>query len=198
MTVMYIVPIKAADVLVSSQMARSTGAYHQGIDLVCPDTADPTIIAAAAGVVAQVGLDIDPPGYGNFAIVRHPNDEYTLYGHMKKVPVVAAGAAVEQGEEIGTMGSTGDSSGVHLHFEIVLPPDRAKFWSAEPRWQYKKNPFLEVEAFRAAKYGGESAQVEQRKRWILAASRKANLPPAQVIAKMIESGVLPPGFSLVA
>jgi len=57
-------------------------------------------------------------GYGNHVIIDHGNGYRTLYGHMQ-VLYVAAGQTVNGGDRIGKMGSTGRSTGPHLHFEVI-------------------------------------------------------------------------------
>ena len=59
----------------------------------------------------------DPEGYGAFIEVEHPNGMTTLYGHLSRVDV-AQGDAVTPGQRIGLVGSTGYSTGPHLHFEV--------------------------------------------------------------------------------
>lgn len=56
-------------------------------------------------------------GYGNYVVISHPNGTQTLYAHMSRV-LVSPGESVSQGETIGKMGSTGMSTGSHLHFEV--------------------------------------------------------------------------------
>ena len=56
-------------------------------------------------------------GYGNFVVIDHQIDYVTLYSHLSDI-LVAEGDVVGQGQMIGTVGSTGNSTGAHLHFEI--------------------------------------------------------------------------------
>jgi Peptidase family M23 len=91
---------------------------HHGIDFV----GDPTIVAALPGRVVEVGyssepLGKDPEGYGNYIVIQHSNGTQTLYGHLKSVSV-KEGDVVKGGEKIAIMGTTGRSTGVHLHFEV--------------------------------------------------------------------------------
>lgn len=90
-----------------------TGAkrLHAGIDLGAP-TGTP-IGAAAAGTVTFAG---ERGGYGNLVIVDHGNGTETRYAHQDTLGV-RAGQVVEAGEPLGTVGSTGQSTGPHLHFE---------------------------------------------------------------------------------
>jgi murein DD-endopeptidase MepM/ murein hydrolase activator NlpD len=85
---------------------------HQAIDIGGP-TGTP-IYAADAGYVAATGW---MGGYGNYIIVSHGNGFETLYAHLSEIRVVA-GQGVQRGALIGLMGSTGRSTGPHLHFEI--------------------------------------------------------------------------------
>ncbi|MEK7109310.1 MAG: peptidoglycan DD-metalloendopeptidase family protein [Patescibacteria group bacterium] len=76
------------------------------------------IYAAAAGtvIIARGGGGWNG-GYGNYVVISHSNGTQTLYGHMSKV-LTSAGAQVGQGDIIGKIGSTGVSTGAHLHFEV--------------------------------------------------------------------------------
>jgi LysM repeat protein len=75
------------------------------------------ILAAAAGKVILVKTGGWDGGYGNYAVIQHPNGMQTLYAHMSTV-VATQGQSVTQGEVIGHMGETGDATGVHVHFEV--------------------------------------------------------------------------------
>lgn len=181
---MYIIPVKGS-VVVTSHMARSNGDYHQGLDIGTGAHESPDIIAAETGIVTAVSWDAS--GYGNYAILQH-GGEYTLYGHLAEKPGLAIGQNLAQGQVIGTMGETGDARGRHLHFEIVVPPDPSQFWSGEPRWKYRKNPFLEVPAFKS-QYGASVLLVE-KDRWIAAIAKMAGLEEQEVIETLLGTGVL--------
>jgi murein DD-endopeptidase MepM/ murein hydrolase activator NlpD len=75
------------------------------------------VIAAADGVVAVAKTSGYNYGYGNYIKITHPNGTETIYGHLSKVNV-SAGQSVTRGQQIGAVGSTGNSTGPHLHFEI--------------------------------------------------------------------------------
>lgn len=75
------------------------------------------IRAAASGEVIVSKASGWNGGYGNYIVVRHPNGAQTLYAHLSAV-YVGVGAYVSQGETIAAMGSTGKSTGTHLHFEV--------------------------------------------------------------------------------
>lgn len=96
---------------------------HTGMDIVCISKLSPKICAVASGtvVVAKAGST----GYGNYVVIQHLSDEgkrfYTLYGHMVDGSIaVAEGSEVKVGQVLGIMGSTGNSTGPHLHFEVRL------------------------------------------------------------------------------
>ncbi len=75
------------------------------------------IYAAASGQVVTSKWGAWNGGYGNYIKIRHPNGSYTLYAHLSK-NFVKKGDYVKQGQIIGAMGSSGKSTGVHLHFEV--------------------------------------------------------------------------------
>lgn len=90
-------------------------AFHSGLDIAA-DTGT-AIRVALPGTVTAVGYD--GSGYGNYIIVDHGNGLSTLYAHCSAVSV-AEGQLVGQGAVIGGVGSTGKSTGSHLHFEVRL------------------------------------------------------------------------------
>lgn len=89
-----------------------TRRLHAGIDLAA-GTGTP-IAAAAGGTVIYSGVQ---GGYGNTVIIAHGNGVSTLYAHQSKI-AVSNGATVSRGEVIGYVGSTGNSTGPHLHLEV--------------------------------------------------------------------------------
>jgi murein DD-endopeptidase MepM/ murein hydrolase activator NlpD len=98
---------------ITSKFGPRSGRYHYGIDFGA-STGTP-IVASAAGTVIKVGCG---SGYGNCLVVQHDNGTRTLYAHASKL-YVGTGTRVEQGERIAAVGSTGRSTGPHLHFEII-------------------------------------------------------------------------------
>jgi len=92
---------------------RSTIGEHTGLDIAVPRGTP--IAAAEAGYVAKVALGTQ--WYGNYVMIIHSNNLSTLYGHMTSVSV-SADQYVTKGQIIGYSGSTGFSSGPHLHFEV--------------------------------------------------------------------------------
>ena len=93
--------------------------FHTGLDIAAP--LDTPIHAAADGVVLLAAASVDGSGklvgYGNYVVIAHPDGFVTLYGHLDSV-AVKAGQVVHQGEIVGLEGSTGWSTGPHVHFEI--------------------------------------------------------------------------------
>ncbi|MBW4679880.1 MAG: peptidoglycan DD-metalloendopeptidase family protein [Microcoleus vaginatus WJT46-NPBG5] len=97
------------------------GRMHAGIDIAGP--IGTPIVAAASGVVAYAGWD--EGGYGNLVEIKHPDGSMTRYAHNDRI-LVRQGQQVEQGEQISEMGTTGFSTGPHLHFEIHNPAGGAQ------------------------------------------------------------------------
>lgn len=99
---------------VSSGFGQRWGRPHEGIDLAANHGDE--IQASRDGTVEIAGT---VPGYGETVILEHADGSRTLYGHCSKL-LVKPGQAVRQGEVIALVGSTGQSTGPHLHFEIIL------------------------------------------------------------------------------
>jgi len=116
----YIWPSAASDYVTSffgTRLHPILGVYktHSGIDIGAGyGTA---ILAAADGVVTTAAYDAG--GYGNYLIIDHGNGNLTLYAHMSQMSV-GVGQTVTQGQAIGLVGSTGLSTGPHLHFEVYV------------------------------------------------------------------------------
>ncbi|MEK7550439.1 MAG: peptidoglycan DD-metalloendopeptidase family protein [Patescibacteria group bacterium] len=89
--------------------------YHKGIDIA--NRGGPAVLAADSGRILIAGWP-DGNGYGNRIIIDHGNGFKTLYAHLSKIYVVP-GQTVARGTAIGQVGSTGRSTGPHLHFEII-------------------------------------------------------------------------------
>ena len=120
----------------TSQFGPRWGRLHAGVDLDL-ETGDP-VYAAFDGIVRVNGYNNG--GYGNFIVVRHYNGLETLYGHLSQKNF-ESGTYVKAGDQIGLGGSTGRSTGSHLHFET----------------RYEGNPFNPTYTFNFA--GAETAPV---------------------------------------
>ena len=86
--------------------------FHKGVDLAAP-YGEP-VYSAGNGRVISAGYS---PGYGWFVRIRHKGGYSTLYAHMSRI-LVRKGETVRIGQRIGKVGSTGTSTGNHLHFEL--------------------------------------------------------------------------------
>lgn len=98
----------------SGRISQGFAWYHRAIDIA--NKTGTAILAADAGRVLVAGWP-DNTGYGNRVVLDHGNGFVTVYGHFSRVSVVA-GQTVNRGDLLGLMGSTGRSTGPHLHFEI--------------------------------------------------------------------------------
>lgn len=98
---------------ISSHMGSRWGSYHRGIDIARPSNR--SILATDNGVVVSTGPD---GNYGNKIVINHNNGYQTLYAHLSSIDV-KPGQTVTAGTKIGVMGSTGRSTGIHLHFEVT-------------------------------------------------------------------------------
>ncbi|WP_433793409.1 M23 family metallopeptidase [Actinoplanes sp. CA-252034] len=99
---------------VTSCFGQRWGRLHAGVDLAAPHGT--AIVAAGAGVVVAAGPN---GGYGNAVLIDHGDGRLTHYGHLSAIGV-EIGQRVRAGEHIGDEGSTGHSTGPHLHFEVHL------------------------------------------------------------------------------
>lgn len=98
--------------------------YHTGEDWVCDNR---TLVSPTTGTVSYVGYDSD--GYGNYLIMHTADKNCILMAHMASKPIVKAGDKVTARQKVGTMGSTGNSTGPHLHIEVQKGTD----------WNYNQN-----------------------------------------------------------
>ncbi|QNF35052.1 peptidoglycan DD-metalloendopeptidase family protein [Adhaeribacter swui] len=113
--------------------------WHYGTDLDL-DTGD-SVLAAFDGVIRIAAWD--GGGYGNYVVVRHYNGLETLYGHMSKT-LVKVGQFVKAGQLLGKGGSTGRSTGPHLHFEVRYqgnPIDPERLYDF-PEYRLLQNDFV--------------------------------------------------------
>ena len=122
----WVIPMKGAEI--TSCYGQRWGTLHAGIDFAMPEGTP--IHAAAAGTVVKAGDAGD--GYGNSVFIDHGNGYLTHYAHQSR-HAVSVGDKVSVGEVIGYEGSTGDSTGPHLHFEV----HKGQMWN-----QIDPAPFL--------------------------------------------------------
>jgi murein DD-endopeptidase MepM/ murein hydrolase activator NlpD len=115
-------PVRGDDVRITSGFGLrrhpvlQTSRMHTGVDWAC--AAGTPIMAAGNGTIEEAGRKGE---YGNYVRIRHANGYKTAYGHMLRIGNgVVPGAKVRQGQIIGFVGSTGLSSGPHVHFEVLV------------------------------------------------------------------------------
>jgi murein DD-endopeptidase MepM/ murein hydrolase activator NlpD len=109
--------------------AQCPGGFHTGIDLA--QAQGTPVHAAAAGLAYPLS---DPQRYGNYVIIQQQGGYGTVYGHMVKT-TVSWGQPVKAGDVIGLVGTTGNSTGPHLHFEVRfggLPQDPVPYLQGPP------------------------------------------------------------------
>lgn len=99
---------------VSSSFGWRNGVLHKGMDIAAPQGTK--IYSALPGKVETCTRN---PSYGNYLIINHGNDIKTLYAHCSSI-LVKSGDTVKYGQEIACVGSTGDATGPHLHFELLI------------------------------------------------------------------------------
>lgn len=97
---------------ISSETGPRWGRMHKGTDIARPRNL--SILAADNGIVTFAGWD---GGYGNKIVINHNNGFKTIYAHLRSIDV-KVGQTVARGSTIGIMGTTGNSTGVHLHIEL--------------------------------------------------------------------------------
>lgn len=96
--------------------AMWSSGYHTGVDFIA--SSGTTVRAVGAGTVVSAGWG---GAYGNEVVIRHADGKYSQYGHLSQLSV-SVGQSVTGGQTIGLSGSTGNSTGPHLHFEIRTGP----------------------------------------------------------------------------
>ena len=137
--------------------------FHDGIDIV--SSYGSPVRAAAIGVVAYVGWNPWDEGSRAFiVVVGHPDGFVTRYGHLVPSRKVRAGQLVRKGQSIGKMGSTGNSTGTHLHMELL------RYTTPLNPVAYMPDGVVEVKHAKKAK---KAKQAKQAKRAKAAAKRKS-------------------------
>ena len=113
--------IKPVNSYVTTGMYYSSGAYHGAVDFGAAGVNGMPVYAAADGIVHTTAALTT--SYGNYVIIAHYNGLYTLYAHGQAGSIcVSEGQAVKKGQQIMRVGSTGNSTGPHLHFEVRKRP----------------------------------------------------------------------------
>ncbi len=114
--------VRPASGIITSPYGSRHGSFHPGVDI--GNVRGTPVVAAASGVVTEVvygcveGRKSCGGGYGNHIEIAHANGTTTRYAHLQSVSV-SLGQTVSQGDKIGGLGDTGNSTGPHLHFEVM-------------------------------------------------------------------------------
>ena len=127
-------PFKAEWPVTQGYGEKYTSSFHTGIDYGCP--LNTPILASADGVVVFAAWE--STGYGNAVIIQHDDGRATLYAHLSDISV-SVGTTVRQGTLLGHSGSTGNSTGPHLHFEA-----RTKWWNYNTHFDPMTLPLMTV------------------------------------------------------
>lgn len=117
----YIYPVPAAYAKITTGLYYSNGSYHGAVDFGSAGIAGQPVYAVKSGtVILTLALTTS---YGNYVLIDHNDGTYTLYAHGQAGSIcVSQGQTVTQGQQIMRVGSTGNSSGPHLHFEVRTSP----------------------------------------------------------------------------
>ena len=117
----FIYPVPSAYARITTGLYYSSGQYHGGVDFGSGGINGQPVYAVQEGVVVTAkALNYS---YGNHVIIAHPNGLYTLYAHGQAGSIrVSEGQYVSRGQQIMNVGSTGNSTGPHLHFEVRKSP----------------------------------------------------------------------------
>ena len=117
----FIYPVPSAYSRITTQLYYSSGQYHGAVDFGSSGINGQPVYAVADGIVYTAKALTT--SYGNYVIIMHDNGLFTLYAHGQAGSIrVSEGQRVKQGQQIMNVGSTGNSTGPHLHFEVRLSP----------------------------------------------------------------------------
>lgn len=130
--------------IVTSHYGGRWGEFHYGSDLGGSEARGSRILAAKNGVVLLAQWS---DSYGNWVIIGHEDGMQTRYAHMSSYGV-RVGQQVVAGQPIGKIGSTGESTGIHLHFEVLKHGNRSPFIKSE-KMEASYNPMDFIGAMRA-------------------------------------------------
>lgn len=120
----YLFPVEKA--VVTSTFGPRWGSFHRGVDFAA--AFGTPIMASQSGTVIRSEVH---PSWGNYVAILHEDGMTTLYAHNQQ-NLVKVGQQVEQGETIALMGSTGNSTGAHLHFEVSASPSLSQAKLVDP------------------------------------------------------------------
>lgn len=117
----FIYPVPSAYSRITTGLYYSNGSYHGGVDFGTAGIAGQPVYAVKSGtVILALALTTS---YGNYVVIDHHDGTYTLYAHGQAGSIcVSPGQNVSQGQQIMKVGSTGNSTGAHLHFEVRTSP----------------------------------------------------------------------------
>lgn len=101
---------------------KSGRSFHYGLDIAAYGINDSRIYSVLPGEITAAGYNNG--GYGNYVKIKHDNGIETLYAHMIRKPSVSVGEKVNAGDIIGNVGTTGNSTGPHLHLEVIVYGER--------------------------------------------------------------------------
>ncbi len=123
-----------------SQFGKRKKSFHDGIDIAAPRGTP--VFAAHEGIVMYSGNGLG--GYGNLVVLRSRSGLTTVYAHNRRL-LVDVGELVRRGEKIAEVGSTGRSSGPHLHFEVRMRDIRNRYAAVNPLPFFKKTVDQQVD-----------------------------------------------------
>lgn len=117
----FIYPVPSAYAKITTGLYYSNGSYHGGVDFGSGGIAGQPVYAVKSGtVILALALTTS---YGNYVVIDHHDGTYTLYAHGQAGSIcVSPDQSVSQGQQIMKVGSTGNSTGAHLHFEVRVSP----------------------------------------------------------------------------
>lgn len=108
-------PVPVNNACMTSGFGRRFGRTHKGLDL--KSSPPETIYSAAPGIIREATYS---SGFGNYVVIDHGHGVFTRYGHMARLRSgLAPGMQIGFGQPLGTMGETGNATGIHLHFEVL-------------------------------------------------------------------------------
>ena len=117
----FIYPVPSSYSRITTQLYYSSGQYHGAVDFGSGGINGQPVYAVADGIVYTAKALTT--SYGNYVIIMHDNGLFTLYAHGQAGSIrVSDGQRVKQGQQIMNVGSTGNSTGPHLHFEVRVSP----------------------------------------------------------------------------